>query len=337
MTMLKVTVTEGAAIIDAYSDGFVTCLKIKEAAAVDWYDCGDTCTRYYVMSPKAEAIKLAARLNEVLITGTDEAILEEMKPFMNNFSNGEYFLNIYNNDQQTYSIVSDQVYRGDAPELNYYPDGIDLLFTQPGKKISPERVAWYEAMIAAGGRPKAIAFQVDMGEWNDGAFVLDGHHKLLAYHRLGVKPAVVLILKYGKITSSSIFSDYQHFLSDYAREHIVSHHPQVLTDNSPLALLYSENLHRYLSTCDRMAVPLIEMFQKMAQSKLPDEQRWLANNLLVFSKRNFARDPVSLHFPALPGSQYTWEMRRVTQEIDFEEWVNRLTGKPWEQWKEIVS
>ncbi|WP_145665066.1 hypothetical protein [Chitinophaga polysaccharea] len=335
--MSKVTVTEGAAIIDIYNDGSVTCLKIREAAAIDWYDYGDTCMRYYVTSPKVEAIEMATRLNEVLIRGTDEAILEEMKHFMNNFSNGEYFLNIYNNDKLTYNIVSDQVYSGATSEINYYPEDIDLLFTQPGKKISPERVAWYEAMIAAGGRPKAIVFQLDTGDYNDGAFVLDGHHKLLAYHRLRIKPTFVLILKYGEITSSSLFSDYQHFLSDYARGHIVSHHPQVLTGNSPQALLYRENLHRYLSACDDMAVPLIEVFQKVAQSKLPDEQQWLADLLEVFSHRNFVRDPVRIHFPMLPGSQYRWEIRYIKQAADFEVWVSRVTGKPWEEWKAITS
>ncbi|RZK12260.1 MAG: hypothetical protein EOO46_03795 [Flavobacterium sp.] len=69
---------------------------------------------------------------------------------------------------------------------NFYPIGIDLLGTQPKESISNERVDFYRNEIKNGKRPFAIVMSKGVTH-----FVIDGHHKLLAYRELNIYPPIL--------------------------------------------------------------------------------------------------------------------------------------------------
>jgi hypothetical protein len=72
----------------------------------------------------------------------------------------------------------------------FYPvDEFYFIATRPYSEIDEERVKFYEQEIKAGKRPFVIAF-----EGYCSYFILDGHHKLKAYHNLNLDyPPVVAI------------------------------------------------------------------------------------------------------------------------------------------------
>lgn len=83
-----------------------------------------------------------------------------------------------------------------------------LLFTQPLEIINQERVKYYEEIIKKGLKPTAIIYYgllEESGVYDDGSkwkstnrsglYILDGHHKLIAYKNLHQEPALLRIIK----------------------------------------------------------------------------------------------------------------------------------------------
>jgi hypothetical protein len=90
---------------------------------------------------------------------------------------------------------------------SYYDGYSDcFIFTQPSEQINPERVVFYETQIKAGLRPTALIYSgnfKEMGKHDDGSvwqstmrtgtFIIDGHHKLMAYLNLKINPSLIRI------------------------------------------------------------------------------------------------------------------------------------------------
>ena len=115
---------------------------------------------------------------------TNIAHLEEVKE--------KHRFYLKNNEKATNYIPSDIL---EFTTSNIY-DGDDALYaTQSKTQINQERVQYFENKIQEGERPFAIILNAYL-EYEDeesAYFILDGHHKLLAYQKLGIHPPIVLI------------------------------------------------------------------------------------------------------------------------------------------------
>jgi antitoxin component YwqK of YwqJK toxin-antitoxin module len=65
--------------------------------------------------------------------------------------------------------------------------------TQPLDSIDIERVKYFENLIRKGERPFAILVNAHRGECQSAYYIIDGHHKLLAYRNLKINPPVALL------------------------------------------------------------------------------------------------------------------------------------------------
>ena len=93
-------------------------------------------------------------------------------------------------------------------ESFYDGNNESLLFTQPLEIINKDRIKYYEELIKKGLRPTAIIYYgllEESGIYDDGSiwksinrsglYILDGHHKLMAYKRLNQAPSLMRIIK----------------------------------------------------------------------------------------------------------------------------------------------
>ena len=95
-----------------------------------------------------------------------------------------------------------------ATTKKYYPSGIldhttgriypgedSFYATQSYEEINQERIAYFEERIKAGERPFAILVDAYFGAQDYGSltFILDGHHKLLAYQNLDIYPPLAVL------------------------------------------------------------------------------------------------------------------------------------------------
>lgn len=108
----------------------------------------------------------------------------------------------------------------------------NLIATQPFDAIDEERVKFYENEIKTGKRPFAITIEkyceiIDDVSDNSIAsetFVLDGHHKLLAYQKLNIYPPILNIKSI--CSKEELFFDWEKLklsLFQWEYEHLTKH------------------------------------------------------------------------------------------------------------------
>ncbi|RAJ74986.1 hypothetical protein CLV59_11032 [Chitinophaga dinghuensis] len=235
--MMEIQISNGKGIIDIIFDGSVICLKIKRPVALDWDDLSGSIGRYYKCTPHSRSIP--QQLTNNLIDGTNDEILNGLKDFLQLFRSGTYKISMNPNDGTFFPDQHPQgVYYNDLHLYNYYPYEDDhLMFTQDRETLDQERIHWYEQLISQGGRPKALVFKATQFDpdgptgvrlFTDPMFVLDGHHKLTAYDRLGIAPELIIIDRKTNIKEEkelyegkNLLAEYEYFLSPGQRNHII--------------------------------------------------------------------------------------------------------------------
>ncbi|MCU0433640.1 MAG: hypothetical protein MUC87_09330 [Bacteroidia bacterium] len=350
---MKTHIENGKGIIDILSDGFVTCLKVRKPIAADWYDCAGSAGKYFACTANYEP--LAKEFGATLINGTDEEIEYAVLNFMNLFSSGEYLVFIDRN-KRTDIELHYQYFPSENPgnfKYNYYnPMGDNLMFTQSAEHIKPSRVKHYENLIERGLRPKAVVFQAvfnEYGTYKDGSewmrttespmFILDGHHKLLAYQNLNVDPEFVLISKERNGEEefpkhkSSLYFEYEYFLTDPLKQHIICNSPQLLLGHTS----YNEQFDRYLKTTPRVTTVVIELFQNAGLSKNKSLLVWLLDRIEALESRNFETNKMGLYFRTRTA-QYSgeiWKSMEINSKSDFYDWVLKTFNKTIEELKKV--
>ncbi len=235
--MVDIHISNGQGIIDIICDGFVICLKIKRPVALDWDDCSGSICRYYKATPHSRSV--SQQLTNTLIYGSQEEILNGLKDFMQLFRSGTYKIWMEPNDGTYLPDQHPQAINDNSLNLYlYYPHTDDnLMFTQDRETLDEERIAWYEQLIQQGVRPKALAFKASLYDPEQPRFVLysfspmfvlDGHHKLTAYQRLGIPPELIIIERETNIVEEKelykdrdMLKEYDYFLSTDQRNHIL--------------------------------------------------------------------------------------------------------------------
>ncbi len=81
--------------------------------------------------------------------------------------------------------------------VGFYGGYANLFTTQLDTLLDQPAIEQYSRRIGAGERPRAVALCCFSERFQDytSAFVLDGHHKLAAYTRVGVPPSVWLVAR----------------------------------------------------------------------------------------------------------------------------------------------
>lgn len=150
------------------------------AALVWWYDGGST-GRYFAWTHALdEAVALVAALERPLLGPADPRPLpEQAAAWLACLRPGRYGLAWIDGGGADPDITRS----ASQGAYSWYGDEGRIVETQPESRIDPARVDRFTAEIAAGARPPLIT----LGLWDshDG-FLLDGHHRLRAYRRLGL-------------------------------------------------------------------------------------------------------------------------------------------------------
>lgn len=352
---MTVNIEIGENIIDILSDGFVTCLKIRKPVAVDWYDCAGSAGKYFACTTDYELI--AIQFNDILITGSDEEILNSISEFLKLFSSGQYSVFVDRNKRIEYELHYEyqKVENFENYFYDYYnPSGENVMFTQSKNKINNEVIKNYEKLILSGLRPKAVLFQAffnDSGTYDDGSkwissfdspkFILDGHHKLLAYKNLNVEPEYVLILKerngqeeFSK-NKTSLYFEYEYFLIDQSKQHILSHTPQLLVDNIDYNLLFDT----YLCKTRRIETEVLILFKNALISNDRKKVNWLLDRLKVLEARNFETNNMWLNYHEI-SSEYPkgiWNGMEIKSKSDLNKWTVKIFGKSIEDIKNNIT
>lgn len=111
--------------------------------------------------------------------------------------------------EETQTLYSDENKNLDYLTESYYNGYSEyFIFTQPSEVLNKERIKFYQEKIIQGEKPTAIiynGYSETKGTYKDGSnwirtylsgdFIIDGHHKLMAYKKLNCAPSLLRISK----------------------------------------------------------------------------------------------------------------------------------------------
>jgi len=356
---MTVNIENGQNIIDIKSDGFVTCLKVRKPIAVDWYDCSGSAGKYFSFTNDFESI--AKCFNDVLTIGNDEEIIASISDFLKLFNSGQYSIFIDRNrsaDSELHFEYSQSNSSNNFDYGYYNPSGENLMFTQLYSNINKDKVKEYEELILKGQRPKAVVFQAffnDYGTYDDGSkwmrsvdspmFILDGHHKLLAYKNLNINSEFVLITKerIGKEefikSKENLFFEFEYFLTERLKLHIISHNPKLLTDNSISTKNYNHYLDKYLVSTKSIETEILKIFKIASNSNELKELNWLLDRIEIIGKRDFEKNKMWLHFNE-STEQYpngVWNAIEINSPRDLHDWIKKMFDKTLDELKNNIT
>jgi len=167
-------------------------------------------------------------------------------------------------------------------------DANDWVFTatQPMSGIDQERVKHFENEISNGARPFAIIFNsnfdlLDPANGLDDAvsYVIDGHHKLLAYQNLNVLPSIVAITYYPKSMDDIEFDveELIDVLYPWQMEHILTYWtPPDKYLNNPDSTVHRFIKNGHVKIFHENGQPAHEAFY--INDKIEEEAKWWYDN-----------------------------------------------------------
>jgi len=305
-------------IIKIRFDGFLSCLYIKKPRAVDWPDHGGSVARYFACLPLNKWDKELQ--NEIESRVSKVQSIEDLKNsgFLDLLETGEYQFEIYK-DQPTSITYNTNLYnsnetihwwtkkqlgnhRGAKPYFlsSFYPYGLQLMFTQPFETLDPDRIKHYEEEIKKGERPMAIAIRVMIGKqesedsyqdtsYNSTKYILDGHHKLVAYQNLNIKPNFILINRTNNGTANeydeSALPNLKPYLLYFQIEHIINNGLEIMRHSPRLANFVDE----FIKDAPRIEDNLIRSFHRSVNfneyENDPIKKEWFKKRLNILIDR----------------------------------------------------
>lgn len=217
---MKIEDSQG--VISIKTDGFISCLSIKNPLALDWLAVTGSIERYYTCLPFVENVREIVEniVGQVQRLSSVEEFIET--GFLSLLEDGEYELKIRSDIKGCKLIFNSSLYNTNYfvkqnEEINefnenektrkitklYRPEKNALTFTRPIESLDQGRITYYENKIRIGEKPKPILLRNKIlykkelfdKEFNDYSanYILDGHHKLVAYHNLGIPPNFIQI------------------------------------------------------------------------------------------------------------------------------------------------
>ena len=174
----------------------VVLLVEGKSVAFNWDDCAGSVGQYLVFTGHTRGADYARQLAEFVEGEVDERpFADQIEPLLALFAPGTYCLT-YTPSAAAESVTTlEYAARSSANRelVGYYPDLRHLVCTQARESLDDERVAFFRERIRAGRRPIVLTASAE-GAWCE--FVIDGHHKLAAYNRAGVRPTVLSIVRW---------------------------------------------------------------------------------------------------------------------------------------------
>ena len=192
-------VGDGKGLIEVRGGPEDTVLLVEgRPVALNWDDCQGSVGQYLVFTGHTRGSDYARQLAE-FVEGTVDAgrpLAEQIGPLLALFAPGTYCLG-YTPSAAVESVGRARILRrtvADRELVEYYPaDQLNLVCTQRSESLDEERVAYFRKQIRAEQRPIVLTASAE-GAWCE--FVIDGHHKLAAYDREQVRPAVLGIVRW---------------------------------------------------------------------------------------------------------------------------------------------
>lgn len=337
--MISVQNPDGLGIIDIVSDGFLFGLKIDRIVAADSYDNGGTVAHYYELAAynRKDIAAIAGRMNKLLMDGSAAAVEEQIREFLLLFAPGEYEIEV-DLTSASYEFASG----------HYYPSAdLNINLTQHAKYLDEKRISFYMNAISNGMNPRLVLFNKTWRYYNEKSpddyyddsihFLIDGHHKLMAYHRLKRPIHYVLIRGFFPETltpadSAALFLDTLPFCSAHFRDFLLIENMKVMTDDSAGTQQYNRLLDEAIADSERPGIGLMNEIKRLTESSNTAERNWALARLDALSAA-FLKGCKPKTFYYLPAENKYWEQLPCKNHKEFNRWCSYFFGMHYDDYR----
>lgn len=224
-----VEITNGIGAIRIGQCNMGSYFKYEKPIISVLHDCLGSVGKYLALLPYSKECreKLQESINESLykdFTGIEDELKDLLDPLLQLMPNGKYSINYFNGSDQIHCNSWDVIfgrmteiletnkiknlynrfieeYEGDPISIlefssynHYSPYHLEYVATQSLDTIDYNHVRYLGRLIEGGERPSVILFKNSIaGCPSSTYYVIDGHHKLLAYRNLVKPPSVIEI------------------------------------------------------------------------------------------------------------------------------------------------
>jgi hypothetical protein len=185
----------GCGLIEVRGNEFDSALFIDgKPIALNWSDCEGSVAQYMVRAGVTDCEDKLRSLRHVVEGNLrlDISISAQVLPFLELFANGHYRLRYFESPSDWQFAEFTTSWRATKDLDHFYPVAGTLVLTQPSDALRFDRVSHHLERIHAGRHPIALTATME-GGWCD--FVIDGHHKLLAYKAAKVAPSFLSVCR----------------------------------------------------------------------------------------------------------------------------------------------
>jgi hypothetical protein len=242
--MTIINIENGMNEFNLVGDKDCTIFQFKNRSKIlSWEMNWNSLMNYFVGSISSHPIfyyEAYGKLNDKLTKGeiTQDNLEQLIRPLLNSFSNGEYKVKIFEEYEQFDLIkpgVSNIIKNGNEETMiGWWAGGYPPFLFAIQESTDVTTVEEYEARIKNGEKPQMILIKAVESCIH---FILDGHHKLMAYMNLGMKPNCILISKIDnyKISHNLILESFEKLKTNESKhliEQLKSHLNQINTDTN---------------------------------------------------------------------------------------------------------
>lgn len=289
--MREYIIEEGQGILNIVCDGFVSAIQINnKSITATWPDCSGSIGMYISSSNFQHKKLISDKLNISLNSGDVEGSEKLIPTFLELFTKGKYQV-AFHNEIKEFDLQYVGKYEGYKDfTYNYYPSADrNFLFSQDAKSLDRDRINHFKILIEKGERPIALIyshlyllekgfnwkFLYNNNIWSD-EFIIDGHHKMVAYDELRVSPNyfhIRKILKSSDLDFNS-FKSVNGLLTSPEIEHFILYSLEIRTDNSPESKKYNDILDNHLRTSERLDFRLLTKMAESITSENNELKNW---------------------------------------------------------------
>lgn len=335
---MEITVTNGQNIIKILADDFASCLVIEKPLIVNWYDCRGSIGQYFAVSNYSteERDSITAFINDKMIDGSEEEIFTVINTFLHLFEDGTYKVSLLNLelDCSIFYYNMSTKYADHVPENERFSGALypsmsryEYFYTIPHGRINEERVTYYMDLINSGKQPKAVIFTIDSLSQNEfmAAYVLDGHHKIEAYHRLGKEINVVYISK--KVTDvtkpGEIIALAHSILKPHEYMHFFIHHRKDMESidftNNPVMTKFLDDI---LLSHNEIPTKIFTLFRNYNKPDNPEKKVWLEQRITNLGRNKYIGKGLILYF--INSENKIWYPMEIKNRFDYKNWLDIL-------------
>lgn len=340
--MVEIEVSSGEGILNILCDGSLSAFEFKNNSEVaTWPDCAGSIGMYLASSLIYDKITLSSEFSKSLNEGNFESSSNYLSKFLQVFKNGVYHISFENEIKEfdIHFIDESTIKVGDAIRYSYYPCAIrNFLFTQNYGKLDRQRIDFYKEKIVNGCKPIVLIYShfykwednyindrdINDNTWSDD-FVIDGHHKMIAYDELRVSPNYFHITKNlsTKDLDFDLFGKIIDLLNPVEIEHFVLNNFRLKVSDDTESMLYNSIIDNHLIFAEKINYNLLENMASYFESKNPNYSKWASDRFFVLESQiqnGRIINVIELLDSHFEDCKYMWDRKKIDNLDDFRKW-----------------